>query len=56
MPNIVFVGRMGWLVANSKTKRKSSGKKLKGPKNIKNENFEKLIFSPIVLKNIFSKC
>jgi len=58
MPKIVFVGRMGWLVANTKTKRKKLRKKtLKGPKNVKNENFEKRkkIFFPIVLKNIYSK-
>ena len=58
MPKIVFVGRMGWLVANTKTKRKKTPKKtLKGPKNVKNENFEKRkkTFFPIVLKNIFSK-
>ena len=30
MPKIVFVGRMGWLAANTKTKRKI------GPKNVKN--------------------
>jgi len=58
MPKILFVGRMGWLVANTKTKRKKLRKKtLKGPKNVKNENYEKRekIFFPIVLKNIFLK-
>ena len=36
---------------------KNSEKTLKGPKNVKNENFEKRkkSFFPIVLKNIFSK-
>ena len=28
MPKIVFVGRMGWPVANTKTKRKKTTKKL----------------------------
>ena len=58
MPKIVLVGRMGWLVANTKTKRKKTLKKVKkGHKNVKNENFEKRKknFFPIVLKNIFSK-
>ena len=59
MPKIVFVGRMGWLVANTKTNRKKTPKKnpLKCPKSVKNEHFEKRkkSFSPIVLKNIFSK-
>ena len=36
---------------------KTPKKTLKGPKNVKNENFEKRkkTFFPIVLKNIFSK-
>ena len=36
---------------------KTPKKPLKGPKNVKNENFEKRKknFFPIVLKNIFSK-
>ena len=51
MPKNVFVGRMGWLVANTKTTRK---KVKKGHKNVKNENFEKREKN-IVLKNIFSK-
>ena len=36
---------------------KTPKKTLKGPKNVKNENFEKRKknFFPIVLKNIFSK-
>ena len=58
MPNIVFVGRMGWLVANTKTKRKKLRKKVKkGPKNVKNENFgkRKKSFLPKAIKNIFSK-
>ena len=34
MPKIVFVGRMGWLAANTKTKRKKTLKKVKkGHKN-----------------------
>ena len=41
MSKIVFVGQMGWLVANTKTKRKKLRKKIKSPKNVKNENFEK---------------
>ena len=60
MPKIVFVGRMGWLVANTKTKRKKLRKKVKkGPKNVKNENFgkrKKIIKKynfTIALKNIF---
>ena len=53
MPKIVFVGQMRWLVANTKTKRKTQKK---CPKNVKNENFEKQkkTFFPIVIKNIFS--
>ena len=48
MSKIVFVGRMGWLVANTKTKRKQLRKKtLKWPKSVKNENVEKR------MKNIF---
>ena len=40
MPKIVFVGRMGWLVANTKTKKKNFEKKLsiKGSKNAKKKN------------------
>ena len=56
MPKIVRVARMGWPVANTKTKRKKTLKKVKkGHKNVKNENFEKRknTFFPIVLKNIF---
>ena len=53
MSKIGFVGPMGWLVANTKTKRKKTMKKtLKGPKNVQNENFQKRIFFAIVLKNM----
>ena len=58
MPKIVFVGQIGSLVANTKTKRKKTPKKnLKGPKNVKNENFgkRKTCFIPIAIKNIFKK-
>ena len=58
MPKIVFVGRMGWLVANTKTKRKKLRKKtLKGPKNVKNENLEKRkkLFSHSPKEYIFKK-
>ena len=52
MPTIVFVGQIGWLVANTKTKRK------KGPQNVKNENFEKRkkqLFSHSPKEHIFTK-
>ena len=59
MPKIVLLGRMGWLVANTKTKRKKLRKKtLKGPKNVKNENFEKngkKLFSHSPKEHIFKK-
>ena len=58
MPQIVFVGRMGWLVANTRLKRKKNFETtLKGPINVKNENFEKRkkTFFPQCLKNTFSK-
>ena len=32
---------MGWLVANTKTKRGKTPKTTKGTKNVKNEHFEK---------------
>ena len=54
MPKIVFVGRMGWLVANTKTKRKKLKKALKTSKIKISKNGKKNFF-PIVLKNIFPK-
>ena len=50
MPKIVFVGRMGWPVANTKTKREKTPKKtLKGHKNVKNT------FSHSPREHIFKK-
>ena len=53
MPKIVFVGRMGWLVANTKTKWKTT---LKGPKTSKMKISKngKSTF-PTVPQNTFSK-
>ena len=53
MPKIVFVGRMGWLVGNTKTKGKKLKKSLKTSKINISKNGKKLF--PIVLKNIFPK-
>ena len=59
MPKIVLVGRKGWLEANTKTKRKTTLKKVKkGHKNVKNENFEKrkkTFFSLSPKEHIFKK-
>ena len=56
MPKIMIVRQMGCPVANTKIKRKKIGEKTgKGPKNVKNEIFEKRKkhFFSISLKNIF---
>ena len=49
---------MGWLLANTMTKRKKTMKKVKkGPKSAKNENFgkrKKKTFLPIGINNIYS--
>ena len=53
------VCRSNWLACGQykDKEEKSFLKTLKGPKNVKNENFEKLknYFLPIILRKIFSK-
>ena len=41
MPKILFIGRMGWLVAK-RQRGKNFNKKRKCPKNVTNENFKKM--------------
>ena len=53
MPNILFVGRIGWLVTNIKAKRKKLWKKNWKDLRMKILKNEKKSFFPIVLKNIF---
>ena len=56
---LLFVGRMGWLLTHTMTKRKKNNEKSeKGPKSAKNENFgkrKKKTFLPIAINNIYSK-
>jgi len=45
LPKIKVVGLMGWLVANTKTKRKKNNQKsIEGPENVNFQFFEKCFF------------
>ena len=58
MPKILFIGPMGWLVANTKTKRKNSENSEKSAiktSKMKISKNEKNPFFPISIKITFSK-